>query len=304
MMKKLGVLLLAAAMAGMVFTGCSQANASVPSSGADQGADENGFDSSNEISVITREDGSGTRGAFTELFGVEIKGEDGSKTDLTSAEAITANSTSVVMTNVANDEFAIGYVSLGSLNNTVKPVKIDGTEASAENVKNGSYQAARPFNIATKGEAEGLAKDFIDFILSKEGQEVVSDAYISINDTAASYAGSKPEGKLVIAGSSSVAPVMEKLIEAYQKVNTNASIELQTSDSTAGMTAVKDGTCDIGMASRELKDSEKSELTGFPIALDGIAVVINPQNPLNELSKEQVKSIFTGEVIVWSDILD
>ena len=207
-----------------------------------------------------------------------------------------------MLTNVAGDEYGIGYVSLGSLSSSVKAVKVDGVEATAENVKNGTYKVARPFNIATKSDISDVAQDFIDYILSSEGQEIVSDGYIKINDDAQPYAGSKPAGKIVVAGSSSVSPVMEKLKEAYLKVNTNAEIELQTSDSTAGMTGAMEGTCDIGMASRELKDSESTTLTATPIALDGIAVIVNPQNPTDDMSTEDIKDIFTGTKTMWSEI--
>lgn len=261
------------------------------------------FNAGKSISVVSREDGSGTRGAFIELFGIEEKDAEGNKTDRTTSEAIIVNSTDVVLTTVAGDESAIGYVSLGSLNDTVKALKIDGVEASAENIKAGTYTVSRPFNIATKGEPTGLTKDFIDFILSAEGQAVVSESYISINDEAQPFAGEKPEGKLVVAGSSSVSPVMEKLAEAYMAINPAATIEIQTSDSTTGMQAAMDGTCDIGMASRELKESETAELTPTVIALDGVAVVVNNANPLEEATSEQIKSIFTGETTVWSDII-
>lgn len=235
-------------------------------------------------------------------MGIEEKGADGTKTDKTTNEAVIANKTDVMLTNVAGDEYGIGYVSLGSLSSSVKAVKVDGVEATAENVKNGTYKVARPFNIATKSDISDVAQDFIDYILSSEGQEIVSDGYIKINDDAQPYAGSKPTGKIVVAGSSSVSPVMEKLKEAYLKVNTNAEIELQTSDSTAGMTGAMEGTCDIGMASRELKDSESATLTATPIALDGIAVIVNPQNPTDDMSTEDIKDIFTGTKTMWSEI--
>lgn len=260
------------------------------------------FDASKDISVVSREEGSGTRGAFIELFGIEVKGDDGSKKDMTTKEAVIANKTDVMMTNIAGSLYGIGYISLGSLNETVKAVQIDGVDASAENVKNGTYSIARPFNIATKGEPTGLAKDFIDFILSADGQAVVAKSYIAIDDKAPAYAGDKPSGKIVVAGSSSVTPIMEKLKEAYIAINPGATIEIQLSDSTAGMTGAIDGTCDIGMASRSLKDSEKEVLTPIEIALDGIAVVVNNENPITTLTKDQVKSIFVGETLKWSDV--
>jgi len=268
--------------------------------GAKDGGEEaaGGFDQSHSITVVSREDGSGTRGAFIELLGIEEKAEDGTKTDHTTQEAVIANKTDVMLANVAGDPFAIGYVSLGSLNENVKALTIEGVAASAETIKDGTYPVARPFHIATKGTPSDLAQDFIGFILSAEGQAIVAENYVAVDDAAQSYGGSKPAGKLVIAGSSSVSPVMEKLVEAYRLINTSANIEIQTSDSTAGMMAALEGTCDIGMASRDLKDSE-SALTPTVIAMDGIAVIVNPENPVTDMSKEQVKAIFTGAANVW-----
>lgn len=261
-----------------------------------------GFDSSRPITVVSREDGSGTRGAFIELFGIEQKDDAGNSKDLTTEEAIIANKTDVMLTNVAGDEYSIGYVSLGSLNNSVKALDIDGTEATAENIKNGTYKISRPFNIATKAEISDVAQDFIDFIMSSEGQEVVSGDYIPVDDTAAPYAGTKPAGKITVAGSSSVSPLMEKLKEAYLAVNPSAEIEIQTNDSTSGMNGAIEGTCDIGMASRELKDSEAAELKATAIALDGIAVIVNSENPTDAMTSDNVKDIFTGTITAWSEI--
>lgn len=298
-MKKVIAIILMSVLSVSLITGCSQ-NAE-PS--AEQSS--NDFDTNNDISVVSREDGSGTRGAFIELFGIEVKSDDGSKKDMATKEAIIASKTDVMMTNIANNPYAIGYISLGSLGETVKALDIDGVKATAENVKNGTYEVSRPFNIATKGEPTGLAGDFISFILSKEGQEVVAENhYIAVDDNAASYSGSKPDGKIAVAGSSSVTPVMEKLKEAYLEINPNATIEIQMSDSTSGMTSVLDGTCDIGMASRALKDSELEELTPTAIDLDGIAVIVNTKNSLTNITSEQVKSIFTGESTAWSEIID
>ena len=259
--------------------------------------------SSKNITVISREDGSGTRGAFIELVGVEQKDSSGKKIDMTSEDAVVVNSTATVITTVAGDESSIGYISLGALNSTVKALKVGGVEATADNVKNGSYKLSRPFNIATKGTPSELAQDFINYIMSADGQKIVEDnGYISEGNTGA-FTTTGTTGKLVIAGSSSVTPVMEKLIEGYKKVNTGATIELQERDSTTGMTATKDGTCDIGMASRELKDSEtQAGLTSKAIALDGIAVVVNTKNSISDMTVDQIKSVYTGETTKWSDV--
>ena len=292
--KKIIALGLIAVMAVSVFTGCSKKTSS-----------ESDFDKAKEIGVITREDGSGTRGAFIELFGVEEKDSNGEKVDKTVETAVTTNSTSVMMTTVAGDLYSIGYISLGSLNDTVKAIQIDGVDPTVENIKDGSYKISRPFNIATKDGLSEAAQDFIDFIMSADGQKVLEDnGYITVAEDAAAYAGSMDSGKVVIHGSSSIAPVMEKLKEAYLEKNPNVTIEVQQSDSSSGMTDAIDGTCDIGMASRELKDSETSEgLTPTVIALDGIAVIVNNDSPVTTLTSQQVKDIFTGVSAVWSDVL-
>ncbi len=258
---------------------------------------------SQTITVVSREDGSGTRGAFIELFGIEEKDASGKKVDKTTDDATITNSTEVMMTTVAGDEAAIGYTSLGALNSSIKALKVDGAEATAANVKSGTYKISRPFNIATKGTVSEVTQDFINYILSEDGQKIVeSNGYISQGNSGA-FTSNGASGKIVVAGSSSVTPVMEKLLEAYQKVNTGAKIELQESDSTTGMTAAIDGTCDIGMASRELKDSEKSAgLTNQVIALDGIAVIVNNKNSASNITSEQVKAIFTGETTDWSNV--
>ena len=258
---------------------------------------------SQTITVVSREDGSGTRGAFIELFGIEQKDANGKKVDNTTDDATITNSTEVMVTTVAGDEAAIGYTSLGALNSSIKALKVDGAEATAANVKSGTYKISRPFNIATKGTVSEVTQDFINYILSEDGQKIVeSNGYISQGNSG-KFTSNGASGKIVVAGSSSVTPVMEKLLEAYQKVNTGAKIELQESDSTTGMTAAIDGTCDIGMASRELKDSEKSAgLTNQVIALDGIAVIVNNKNSASNITSEQVKAIFTGETTDWSNV--
>lgn len=273
------------------------------SSSSSSGSTDSKAASSKNITVVSREDGSGTRGAFIELVGVEQKDSSGKKIDMTSEDAVVVNSTATVITTVAGDESSIGYISLGALNSTVKAVKVGGVDATADNVKNGSYKLSRPFNIATKGTPNELSQDFINYIMSADGQKIVEDnGYISESNTG-TFTSAGSTGKIVVAGSSSVTPVMEKLIEGYKKVNSGATIELQESDSTTGMTAVKDGTCDIGMASRELKDSEKSAgLTSQAIALDGIAVVVNAKNSISDMTIDQIKSVYTGETTEWSKV--
>ena len=273
-------------------------------SGAALTASAEDFDASTEISVLSREDGSGTRGAFIELFGIEQKDVDGNKVDMTTEEAAITNSTSVMMTSVANDEYAIGYISLGSLNDTVKAVAIDGAAPSVDTVKDGSYKVVRPFNIVVMEDAlTPVDQDFINFILSVDGQAVVAEnGYIAL-DAEEAFESDMSEGKIVVGGSSSVSPVMEKLVEAYQVINTNAEIEIQTTDSSTGVSSAIDGTYNIGMASRELKDTETEQgATAVKIADDGIAVIVNNGNPIEELASEQVLAIYTGEVYTWDEL--
>lgn len=301
MTKKITATALFGVLAVSAFAGCGGAGSSSNGS-SDAGSDAAKFDTSKTISVVTREEGSGTRDAFTELTGVLVKDGD-NKTDNTTTSAVTINSTEAVITNVKDNDAAIGYISLGSLNDTVKALKIGGVEATADNVKSGDYAVSRPFNIAYKGELSDVAQDFVDYIMSSDGQKIVSyNGYVTVSENAA-YSGKKPSGKISVAGSSSVSPVMEKLAEAYQKVNTNAKVEIQTSDSSAGMQSAMGGTCDIGMASRDLKDEEKSALKVETIAKDGIAVIVNNANTCDDLTLDQVKSIYTGETTVWSDII-
>ena len=314
MKKKTVSLLMTMALTAAMLAGCGSSETADTTAAADTRAEAEDtaaaadtatadFDTEEDISVYSREDGSGTRGAFIELFGVEEKDANGEKIDNTTEDATITNNTSVMMTGVAGDDYAIGYVSLGSLNDTVKALKIDGVEPTVENIKSDSYKVYRPFNIATKGEVSEAAQDFIDYILSAEGQQIVSDeGYITIDDAAPAFAGGQASGSVTVAGSSSVSPVMEKLAEAYMKLNGNVKIEIQTSDSTTGMTSAIDGVCDIGMASRELKDTEAAELTATVIAQDGIAVVVNNNNPIDNLTKDQVKSIYVGETTSWSEV--
>ena len=256
-----------------------------------------------EITVVSREDGSGTRGAFVELFGVQDEDDKGEKTDMTTEDATITSSTEVVMTTVAGNKNAIGYCSLGSLNDTVKAVKIDGVEATVDNINNGKYAISRPFNIATNGTPSEVTQDFINYILSEDGQKIGEEnGYIQASDAGA-FKSSGAKGKIVVAGSSSVSPVMEKLMEAYKKVNTGADVELQESDSTTGMKNAIAKTCDIGMASRDLKDSETSAgLKATVIAKDGITVVVNKENSIDNLTKDQVNNIYRGKITTWGEV--
>ena len=304
MKKRLAMAVSAAVLALGLFGlfGCASGNGDGASGATDGGASAS-TSPSGEVSVYSREDGSGTRGAFIELFGIEEKDANGDKVDLTIPTAAITNSTSVMMTSVAGDANAIGYISLGSLNNTVKALSIDGAEATAENVKSGTYKVARPFNIVTKDGVSDVAQDFIDYIMSSDGQKVVEEnGCISVADGAGSYKASGKSGKIVIAGSSSVTPVMEKLAEAYKALNPDVAIEVNQSDSTTGVNMATEGTCDIGMVSRELKDSE-SGVKATVIAQDGIAVIVNPDASIDELTSDQVKGIYTGELTTWEDVI-
>ena len=302
MKKTWAVMGTAVAVSAMIFTGCGSNNTTTgtdttqESENTDTAAtdtpaaeDSKGGDFSGLISPISREEGSGTRGAFIELFGIETKDTDGNKIDNTTDTAEITNSTSVMMTTVAGNEYAIGYVSLGSLDDSVKALKIDGAEASVDTVKEDGLSE--------------VAADFVKYIMSEDGQKVVEDnGYIS-QGNAGAYEASGLSGKVTVAGSSSVTPVMEKLAESYKKLNADVEIEVQQNDSTTGVTSAIDGICDIGMASRELKDTETSQgVTATPIALDGIAVIVNKQNPVDELTSDQVMSIFTGETQDWADV--
>lgn len=289
-----GALAVCVAFACMLLAGCS-------SNSGDSGSSDSG----ESINVVSREDGSGTRGAFVELFGVEQEDENGETVDMTTESASITNSTAVMMTTVAGDANAIGYISLGSLDDSVKAVKIDGAEATVDNVKSGDYKVSRPFNVVTNSNAElsDVAQDFMNFILSSDGQAVVAEeGYIPL-DGGEAYTASNLSGTVTVAGSSSVTPVMEKLAEAYQALNPDVTIEVNQSDSTTGVTSAIEGACDLGMASRDLKDSETSEgAQATVIATDGIAVIVNPESAVEDLTSDQVKQIFTGEITSWSEI--
>ena len=317
-MKKSIKLALAAVMAMSMMTACGASATETAAPAADTTAaaagdttvaateaqtEAAGASMEGAIDVISREDGSGTRGAFIELFGVEQKDASGEKVDYTTDDAEITNSTEVMITSVAGDKQAIGYISLGSLNDSVKALKIDGAAATVDDIKDGTYKIARPFNIVTTGEVSDVAQDFINFIFSEEGQKVVEDnGYISQGNQGA-YTASGKSGKVTVAGSSSVTPVMEKLAEAYKAQNSEVTVEVQQSDSTTGVTSALEGVCDIGMASRELKEEETAKgAQGQVIAMDGIAVVVNNENPVDDLRSEQVKDIYVGDTTDWSEL--
>ena len=315
MKKKVISILLAGVMTVAMFAGCGgndNADAGINTevginteANVNEESNVGNFDVNELISVYSREDGSGTRGAFVELFGIEQKNAEGVKVDYTTVEAIITNSTDVMMTSVAGDTYGIGYISLGSLNDTVKAVNIDGVEATIENIKAGTYTVARPFNIATKSEVSEVAQDFINYIMSEQGQAIVEGkGYISVAGEE-SFTSNQATGKVVVGGSTSVSPVMEKLIEGYIAINKNAEIELNTTDSSTGMSQTAEGIVDIGMASREIKASElETGLVGTTIAMDGIAVIVNLENPMDNLAAEAVKTIFMGETYEWSEVTE
>ncbi len=319
MKKKVVAIMMTAAMAAsMMMVGCGSSDSSnsgsdsgssaettaTPAADSNSGSDSTGSGAEGPIVVVSREDGSGTRVAFVELFGIEQKDESGEKVDMTIPTAEITNSTSVMMTTVAGNSAAIGYISLGSLDETVKAVKIDGAEASVETVKDGSYKVSRPFNIVTKTEGVSeAAQNFIDYIMSAEGQAVINEEGYIGDDAAEAFAGAAGSGTVTVAGSSSVTPVMEKLAEAYEAINGDVDVQVQQSDSTTGITNAIDGVCDIGMASRAVNDDELSQgVEATVIATDGIAVIVSPDSPVDELTSEQVMQIYTGEVTDWSEI--
>ncbi|MBT9625210.1 MULTISPECIES: substrate-binding domain-containing protein [Ruminococcus] len=259
--------------------------------------------SSDKITVISREDGSGTRGAFIELTGIEEKDSNGNKTDNTKKDALICKSTDVVLTQVSGDKNAIGYISFGSLNDTVKALKVEGVEPSTATIESGDYKIVRPFNIAVKDGLSDAAQDFENYILSSEGQDIIEKAgYIKIDKSAAAYASNNASGKVVVSGSSSVTPVMEKLAEAYQKANTNVTVDVQQSDSSTGIKDAINGTSDIGMASRDISDDELSQgIKSVTIAQDAIAVIVNKDNAVDDITMDEIKAIYTGSKTTWSD---
>ncbi len=262
------------------------------------------WDMKSNISVVSREGGSGTRGAFIELLGVEEKDKDGEEMNNITEEAGITISTSVMISTIAGNEYAIGYISLGSLDDRVKAVKVDGAEATADNIKSGMYEITRTFNIVTKESVSEDVQDFINFIMSSEGQRIIAENnYIPVEDVQR-YEPNGAAGKIIVAGSSSVSSLMEKLKDAYMSVNKRVEIEIQISDSKAGITAALDGRCDIGMVSRELEDMEKEEgLVATAIALDGIAVIVNNASTVEDMTSDQIRAVFTGDALSWKEAL-
>lgn len=320
-MKKMILASICAAMVAVSFASCgntsttsSSSSSSTTSSSSEESSTEASsseassaeassadFDASHKINVVSREDGSGTRGAFIELMGIEQENEDGEKMDMTTVDAQITNSTAVMMTTVAGDLYSMGYISLGSLDDSVKAVQIDGVDATVDNIISGDYTVSRPFNIITGDTLSDVAQDFYNYIMSDDGQTIISDeGYISVSS--GTFETNGAEGKITVAGSSSVSPVMEKLAEAYEAVNTGATVEIQTSDSTTGVTSAMEGTCDIGMASRALKDSETG-VTATEIAKDGIAVIVNLDCPVDNLTVDQIMNVYVGNTTDWSSLI-
>lgn len=282
---------------GMLALGLSATALVGCSSGGDDAQSDEGS-ASGAITVVSREDGSGTRGAFTELMGIE---EDG--TDNTTSSAQITNSTSVMMTTVEGNPYAIGHISLGSLNDTVKAVTVDGVEATVENVESGEYTVSRPFLVCTTEDISELGQDFMNFIMSDEGQAIVEEEGYIPRETTGAFTSNGASGDLTVGGSSSVTPVMEKLAEAYEEINTGANVSVQQSDSTSGAENTISGVYEIGMCSRDLTEEEQSKgLTPTTIALDGIAVIVNKENAVDNLTTDQIKQIYTGEITDWADI--
>lgn len=292
-MMKTRILLVAVLISGLLLTGCSN------------DGEAEGFNVSKEITVISREEGSGTRGAFVEMIGIVMEDENGNNIDMIKQTADVTQSTGVMLSSVESNLYAIGYISLGSLNDEVKALAVDGAAPTNENINNGTYKVSRPFNIVTNPETSELTRDFIQFILSTEGQKVVADTgYIAINDSD-SFVSNMEGGKITISGSSSVTPVMEKLKEKYETINGNAIIEINQSDSTSGVNSVVDGIADIGMVSRGIKENELAEgILPTTIATDGIAVIVNNENEIDNLTTKQIKDIYLGNILIWNELVD
>lgn len=282
--------------AALMLTGMAACSSGTSSSKSSDGSKSD----LGSIAVISREDGSGTRGAFTELL--EITDADGNDATVETAEV--TNSTSVMMTTVAGNKNSIGYVSLGSLSSDVKALEVDGAEPTVDNIKSGKYKVARPFNLVfNKADLSDIASDFVSFILSKEGQTIIgNEGYIS-QDATESYKASGLKGKVSLAGSTSVAPVMEVIADEYKKLNPDVTVEIQQSGSSAGISSAIEKACDIGMSSRALSDEEAKKIKSTQIATDGIAVIVNKSNSVKGLTSEQIKNIFLGTTTEWNEVV-
>jgi len=260
------------------------------------------FDAENDITVVARDAASGTRGAFHELMKIKVK-EGDTEVDKLVVGALEFDGTDKVITAVEGDKYGIGYISLGSVSERILAASVDGVEANIENVKSGKYAVARPFLLVTKGTENDLVKDFISFTESVQGQKLVGEKnYIPSVENATEYKASGLSGTIKVAGSTSVTPLMEKLQEVYKELNPNITFEMQSNGSSQGIKAAIDGTYDIGMSSRELKDDEKSQLNEHTLAIDGIAVILNKENPMTDISSENITKIYTGEITKWSEV--
>lgn len=280
------------ALAGVVaLTGCA----------SDAAAGEFNFD--RQINVIARDAGSGTHGAFIEVLGIEVRDADGNTTDHTTVDAEVAPSTSGVITSVAGNTYSIGYISLGSLNDSVTAINVGGVSATAANVQNGSYELFRTFYIAVQENVSDLTQDFINFILSAEGQEIAARSYVpAISNASAYVAAGNLSGTIVVSGSTSVAPLFERLKEAYEEIHPNVTVEVHSAGTSAGINAAISGLADIGMSSRELRPAELEEVRSITVAYDGLAVIVNNASPITNLTPEQIRSIFVGETTRWSGL--
>ncbi|HBC29891.1 MAG TPA: phosphate ABC transporter substrate-binding protein [Clostridiales bacterium] len=282
-----------ALMLSMVFAGCTQETPGTPA------AD---FDFDKDITVVARDAASGTRGAFHEIMNIIVK-ENDTEVDKLVVGALEFDGTDKVITAIEGDKYGIGYISLGSVSERIKAVAVDGVEPTVENVRSGSYSVSRPFLLVTKGTESKLVKDFLKFTESAEGQAITNEMkFIGAIDAPGEYTASGMSGTIKVAGSTSVAPLMEKLQEAYNELNPDVTFETQAQGSSQGIKAAIDGSYDIGMASRELKAEEASELNRYVLAIDGIAVIVNNENPKSDLAADDITNIYIGEITKWNEV--
>ncbi len=288
--KKIKTIIISVLLLGMLSVGCAKNESS------------DGFDAEREISVVARDAASGTRGAFHEIMGI-IQKQGDAEVDNLVVGALEFDGTDKVITAVEGDKYGIGYISLGSVSERIKAVAVDGINPTVENVISGDYSVSRPFLLLTKGTESSLVKDFLNFTQSAQGQQIVTGMnYIGEAENSAEYTASGMSGTIKVAGSTSVTPVMEKLQEAYTKLNPEVDFEMQSNGSSQGIKAAMDGSYDIGMSSRELKEEEASQLNRYVLAIDGIAVIVNNENPTDNLDGEDITGIYTGEITKWSEV--